>query len=254
MTFDPDTEFMIELSSTEGAVNYSQRLQYKIRLGQRSSGGSKKDYVPIAGGGGNSETNVNSGIANFKQRSPQISFIAYYNSIDASNGSLQDAINNGDFTASSFEPRIKTPGINDVDTTNDSVTVPGDYTDRAAPGNTIVISESTGNDGIYNIDSLNYDSGNDETEITVVGDITDSTVDGYLSDGVKTVVEQKVWLEEYVFDGRIGEEYTLRGQEYEDSIGGGRNVVLQNAEIVRSASAPLAGEGVIKTNEGFNTG
>lgn len=254
MVFDPDTEFMLELKATEGGVNYSQNLQYKIDLGQRSGGGSKKDYVAIGGGAGNSEGNVNSGIANFKERSPQIQFLAYYNRVDNSNGSLQEAIDNGDFDLTSFDPRLTALSIQDVDTGNNEIVVNGDFTERAQSGNIIVIDGSTGNDGRYNIDSLSYDSGADETTITVVGDITDATVDGFVNDGIKTVVEQKVWLEEYVFDGRIGEEYILRGQEYEDSVGGGRNTVLQQAEVTRSSSSPTAGNGVIKTTEGFNIG
>lgn len=253
MVFDPDTEFMIELKATEGGVNYSQNLQYKIDLGQRSSGGSKKDYVAIGGGGGSSQNNVNSGIANFKQRNPQLTFLAYYNKVDNSNGSLQDAINNGDFNASSFDNRILTPAIESVDTTAETITINGDFTERAKSGNTIVIDGSTGNDGLYNIDSLTYDSGADETTVTVVGDLTDSTADGNVSDGVKTVVEQRVWLEEYVFDGRIGEEYFLRGQEFEDD-NFGKNIVVQQAEIVRSSSSPTTGNGTIKTSEGFNIG
>lgn len=254
MVFDPDTEFMIELKASEGGVSYSQNLQYKIDLAQRTSGGPKKDYVSLAGGGGNSENNVNSGITNFKERSPQISLIAYYNRVDNSNGSLQDAVDNGDFDLATIDNRFLTPSIQSVDTGADELVVNGDYTERAESGNTIVIDGSTGNDGKYNIDSLSYDSGANETTIGVVGDLTDGTADGFVSDGIKTVVEQKVWLEEYVFDGRIGEEYILRGQEYEDSVGGGRNTVLSNAEIVRSASSPTAGNGVVKTNEGFNVG
>lgn len=254
MVFNPDTEYMIELRPNEGNVNYSQYLQYRTGLGQRISGPTKKDYVGIGGGTGDSEKNVNSGIANFKQRSPQINFLAYFNKIDNSNGSLPKAVDNGDFSLTSFDPRFFTPSIRSVDTGDDTVIVNGDYIKRAKPGNTIVIDGSTGNDGLYNIDSLSYDSGADETTITVVGDLTDSTVDGFISDGVKNVQEQKVWLEEYVFDGRQGEEYILRGQEFEDSNQGGRNTVLQKAEIVRSSNSPNAGKGTLKMSEGFNIG
>lgn len=257
MTFDSDTEYMLQLDSSAGAVNYNTTLEYRVPLGQRTSGPAKKEYVSIAGGSGDSEDNVNSGIANFKERNPQISFLAYFSVLEKSNNSLQNAVNNGDFTASDLS-RFNQPMIEDVDTANDNITVSGDQRDRfnvSKETPTIVITNSTGNDGIYNVGSVTYNSGNDNTTLSLAtGDITDSTSDGKVMDGVKTVVEQKVWLEEIVFDGRIGEEYELRGQEFEQGINTGRNVVLRQAEIVRNSGNPFTGNGVIQTKEGFNIG
>lgn len=251
MVFDPDTEYMITLNSATVTTGYSQNLQYIIDLAGRTSGGGKKGYVALTGAG-DPQNNSQSGVAGFKQSNPQLSFTAYFGKRDKSNGTLQEAINNDDLVASSFDNRFDVRGIQDVDTAADEITVSGDYTERATTGDTIVIDGSTGNDGLYNIDSLNYDAGNNNTVVGVAGDLNDSTADGFVSDGVKNVVEQKVWLEEYVFDGGIGEEYFLRGQEYEEGVGSGKGVVIRNAEIVRSSSSPMAGNGVLQTREGFS--
>lgn len=253
MSFDSSNEFMIELDSTAGSISFSQNLQYIMDLTQRSSGSAKKDYVALQGGTGDSEENVQSGITNFKQRNPELTFLAYFSKRDKSNNSLQNAVNNGDFTRSELF-RFNAPDIQDVDTGNDTVTVDGDQTDRIDADSFIVITESTGNDGLYNVDSVSYDSGADQTQLSLAENVSDSTVDGFVIDGVKTVKEQKVWLEEYVFDGRIGEEYELRGQEFEDDTSTGRNVVLKQAEIVRVSQNPFTGQGRIQTGEGFNVG
>ncbi len=68
--------------------------------------------------------------------------------------------------------------ITAVDTTADTVSVEGDVTDLVYAGDVVTIEESVGNDGDYAILSLNYDSGPDETTITVQGSIDDSTADG----------------------------------------------------------------------------
>lgn len=65
-----------------------------------------------------------------------------------------------------------------VDTTADTVTVSGDVTGLVSAGDIVTIDGSTGNDGDYTIDSLSYDSSNDETTITVKESIGDSTADG----------------------------------------------------------------------------
>lgn len=254
MVFDPDTEHMIELDATEGAVNYTENLQYLMDLSQRVDGSAKKQYVSITGTG-KTENNTQSGIANYKERDPQINFLAYYGKRDKSNGSFQAAIDNGDLTLSNLV-RFNQPSIRGVDTGTDTIAVDGDQTERMESGNTIVIAGSTGNDGIYTVDTVSYDSNNDETDLGLVQSIGDSTVDGQVNDGVKTIVEQKVWLEEYVFDGRIGEEYTLRGQEFEDQIAGGRNAVINQAVIVRDAQnlGPFVGQGTLVSKEGFNIG
>jgi len=181
--------------------------------------------------------------------------LAYYGKRDKSNNSLQTAINNGDFSLVNLV-RFNQPSIRDVDTGTDTIAVDGDQTERMESGNTIVIDVSTGNDGLYTIDTVSYDSANDETDLELVEPVGDSTVDGQVNDGVKTVVEQKVWLEEYVFDGRIGEEYTLRGQEFEDQISGGRNAVINQAVIVRDVQnlGPFMGSGTLVSKEGFNIG
>jgi len=65
-----------------------------------------------------------------------------------------------------------------VDTSNEIFRISGDETARFSVGDTFEVSGSTGNDGTYTVSALNYDSGNDETDITVQEDVTDSTADG----------------------------------------------------------------------------
>ncbi|MGM0739749.1 MAG: phage distal tail protein, Rcc01695 family [Bacteroidota bacterium] len=70
-----------------------------------------------------------------------------------------------------------------VDTAADWVAVSGDKTGDIADGSSIEITGSTGNDGVYTVDSTNYDSGNDRTEIHTDESISDSTADGSVKYG-----------------------------------------------------------------------
>lgn len=65
-----------------------------------------------------------------------------------------------------------------VDTANNVVEISGDQTGSLNAGDSIEISGSTGNDGVYTIDSLTYNSTSDNTEITTSESIEDSTADG----------------------------------------------------------------------------
>ncbi|MFB6225154.1 MAG: hypothetical protein ABEI13_01735, partial [Candidatus Paceibacteria bacterium] len=55
----------------------------------------------------------------------------------------------------------------------------------------IEVIGSTGNDGTYTINTLNYDSTNDETDITVDENISDSTADGQIIPGGQAIF--KTW-------------------------------------------------------------
>lgn len=78
-----------------------------------------------------------------------------------------------------------------VDTTNEIFTVSGDVTDLFAVNQSILIDGSTGNDGTYTISALNYDSTNNETDITVDEDVTSSTADGRIIPGGQAIF--KAW-------------------------------------------------------------
>jgi len=65
-----------------------------------------------------------------------------------------------------------------VDTVADELDIAGDWTQHFAPGVCFVVANSTGNDGVYTVDSSSYDDMADETTIAVTGSITDATVDG----------------------------------------------------------------------------
>lgn len=119
------------------------------------------------------------------------------------------------------DQRLKLSDIVGVDTGTDTVSVNGDQTERLVVGNDINIEGSTGNDGIFTIDSTSYDSGNDETDITITGDITDATADGRVYDGVVTIEEQLLWLRTYIFNGTNGTKYRFYGGNFSDWDGDG---------------------------------
>jgi len=68
--------------------------------------------------------------------------------------------------------------ITGVDDTAGTFTVSGDVSTLLATGDIFTVTGSTGNDGEYTVDSLSYDSNNDETTITVKESIPDTTADG----------------------------------------------------------------------------
>jgi len=69
--------------------------------------------------------------------------------------------------------------ITGVHTGNETFTIAGDHRDVFADGEELLASESTGNDGRWQVDGTpTFGGGN--TTITVSGDITDATIDGYL--------------------------------------------------------------------------
>jgi len=67
-----------------------------------------------------------------------------------------------------------------VDTGGEIVSVGGDQTGRIGANDAIEIDGSTGNDGTYTVASVLFDSGANETDITVNENITDATADGNL--------------------------------------------------------------------------
>jgi hypothetical protein len=77
--------------------------------------------------------------------------------------------------------------ITDVDTSNDVFTVNGDQTNTLVVNQSILVENSTGNDGTYTITNLNYDSNNNETEITVNENVSSSTADGYIIPGGQAI-------------------------------------------------------------------
>lgn len=75
--------------------------------------------------------------------------------------------------------------IQSVDTSNDQFVVSGDFTSDFEEGGAVKVVDSTrgDDDTFYKVSDpsdVTYDSNNDETTITVVEDVTDSTVDGSL--------------------------------------------------------------------------
>lgn len=70
-----------------------------------------------------------------------------------------------------------------VDTTSDWVKVAGDQSSIISVDDNIEVEESTANDGILTVSGVTYISGDDQTQIDVSENITDSTVDGKVKHG-----------------------------------------------------------------------
>jgi hypothetical protein len=149
--------------------------------------------------------------------------------------------------------------IRNVDTASDEVTVPGDQRERAPVGETVAIDtkgQATGNDGVYSVDSVSYDSGNDETTIGVDGDLSDSTAIGAISNAVVTVWEQWVFLQNYVDNSNVGVQGRLFGLHWSDPDGDGVEeglpVRLNKFRPRKQSTDPLRGDGTLQMDVGFS--
>jgi len=94
---------------------------------------------------------------------------------------LDTTINGNDVTIKVANSDQVSKDIIAVDTSNNVLTVSGDITSTLEAADAVTIANSTANDGDYTVSSLNYDSTNDETDVTVQEDVTDGTADGTLN-------------------------------------------------------------------------
>ena len=81
-----------------------------------------------------------------------------------------------------------------VDTGNETFTVDGKHLKDFSSGSVFEVEGSTGNDGIYTVSAVSYDEPNDQTTVTVTGDLTDSTADGTLKPGQSIKINMEVDL------------------------------------------------------------
>lgn len=80
---------------------------------------------------------------------------------------------------------ISNKAVAAITTASDKVEVSGDITNNLEAGEKIKIDGSTGNDGIYTVNSITYNGGSSNTEIVTSENIGDATADGnvyYFSD------------------------------------------------------------------------
>jgi len=73
--------------------------------------------------------------------------------------------------------------ITGVSVGDDQLVVDGDYTLIFPVGTYFRVNSSTGNDGTWVVEAVSYSALDDETTITVTGDIDDATVDGNIEVG-----------------------------------------------------------------------
>jgi parallel beta-helix repeat protein len=95
--------------------------------------------------------------------------------------------------------------IVDVDDGANLFMVEGDQTDFFSVGQQFPVTNSTGNDGSYDIVSVTYNMGDDVTEIEVAQDIEDATVDGDILSGPGDFE----LFERMPFDIVVGDEYVV---------------------------------------------
>lgn len=100
----------------------------------------------------------------------------YADRFDLDGEEILAVISSNQFTYSTFQDENK--AITDVSDPNNWIEVSGNWTGLFLPGDKIVISSSTGNDGTWTIDTVSYQSGSDETRITVVENLPSAVVDG----------------------------------------------------------------------------
>jgi hypothetical protein len=82
------------------------------------------------------------------------------------------------FTYSEFQDEDKP--IGSATASADLFVISGNWASLYLPGNLIVVSGSTGNDGVWTIDKVNYVAGTDSTWIYVVEDVTSDVGDGQI--------------------------------------------------------------------------
>lgn len=145
-----------------------------------------------------------------------------------------------------------------VDTTNDEVTVPGEHP-RVSTGDTVAIDtkgNAPANDGVYTVQSISYESGNDETTYGLDGDLTDSTAIGAISHSIVTVFEQMKFFGKYIDNPNIRSQGRLYGLNWSDPDGDGFKegtpVRINQFRKRKQSEDPLRATGFLNMDVGFS--
>lgn len=218
-------------TSESSANRFTEDAELELSFVSRSEPDIRRDWSTTTTN--TLEQNVNFSVAQRKKGTVTIVGDFYNDGKDKSNGTIQKAINNGDISVVN-DNRIKTPLVNSVDTTNDTFTVSGDFTRSGDTDSTLVVFQSTGNDNIYNIDNVNYDSNNDETTFEVAENVSDSTADGFIQTGVFDLLEKIAWLEDYVWENAGAPFHRIEGGRFDNDLDG-TNVVIESVQTPRIA-------------------
>jgi len=232
--------YTIELLSSFS--QYSVGLEYTFQLAETFDSGRNRDLTTIA--------NQNPEAARHfafqpGQQNPRIEFTLYNNGEDKSNATLlSSSIDDNRLAVGKEDDDDTTGDIVGVDTGNDIFTVDGDVTRYVSSGGSIRVAGSTGNDELYGVSGVSYNSGNDTTDISVDEDVTDSTTDGWAQRGIQTVLQQIIWLDEYLMDNTSDPRWLLFGDRWTDRDGDGvnegTNVTLENFDFTQIAGQTSA--------------
>jgi len=102
--------------------------------------------------------------------------------------------------------RLSVYALIDVDSGTNLFVLDGDQSDFFSVGQRFAVAGSTGNDGAYDISAVSYNSGADQTEITVSQTIADDTVDGSVLAGPG----EFEMFERFPFTIEVGDEYMVQ--------------------------------------------
>lgn len=218
-------------TSESSANRFTEDVELELSFVTRSEPDIRRDWSTTTTN--TLEQNVNFSIAQRKKGTVTIVGTFYNDGNDKSNGTIQRAIDNGDISVVT-DARLKTPGVVDVDTTNDTFTVSTDFTRSSDTDSTLVVFQSTGNDGVYNIDNVSYDSNNDETTFEVAENVSDSTADGFIQTGIFDLQEKIAWLEDYVWENAGAPLHRIEGGRFDNDLDG-TNVVIESVQTPRIA-------------------
>jgi len=230
--------FEADLSS---ANPYTNDIDILLDLPQRSEPDIKREYSTTTTS--ELEQNIKYSIAQRKKGIITVQGTFYYSyQKDKSDGTLQRALANDDSINILDDQRIEQHAVNAVDTGADSVTVAGDIRRRVDTDGSVVFFGSQITNQEYSVDSVSYDAGNDETTVSVVGDIG-VVGDGFLQTGIHNVIEQQAWLEFYVWANVGAPQHRIIGGRFSDETTDlGTKVTVENVITPRSAGQAVTGD------------
>jgi len=225
---------ILRFDTTASSANqYTEDIEIELDLVNRSEPDIRREYSTTTTD--ELEENIQYSIAKRKKGiiTEQGSFYFSYQN-DKSNGTLQTALFNEDLSTLN-DPRLRQDPPVSVDINNDSATFQGDLTRRVDTDGIVVFFGSQITNVIYNVDSVSYDSGADETTVFVEGDIG-AVGDGYMQTGIHSVVEQQTWLETYIWDNAGAPQHRIIGERFNDETTDlGTKVVIENVITPKQA-------------------
>lgn len=124
-----------------------------------------------------------------------------------------------------FDQANNAIAITAASTSADTFTVAGDLTEAFQAGDTFYVYGSTGNDGVYVVDSSAYNPGTGTTTITPIGAVANGTADGKITTHHKAILDANDTAKTLAFAGdyrelfRVGRTFQVDGSTGNDNSG-----------------------------------